>query len=149
MNLLSIMESITSKAAVAASTARAFEELWELRDPLPGSLHALGSEVSDIELTLHQVGLALERRTGAPTLEGQEAHILHLLDQAGLRLEKLKTNVDTLIGFAKTSEKSVFRTHVWQKNQSRLQALQEDIKTVKCSLNIVLGASSSQDMRQI
>jgi hypothetical protein len=30
-----------------------------------------------------------------------------------------------------------------------LQALQEDIKTVKCNLNIMLGASNSQDMMRI
>lgn len=146
MNLLSIMESITSIATVAASTARAFEKLRELCNPLPGRLHALGNEISDIELILHQVALLVEQHTGRTPLEGQQAHILHLLDQAGPRLEEMRLIIDTLIGFAKTAETSIFRTHAWRENQPRLRALQEDIKTIKCSLNIMLGASDSRDM---
>ena len=57
--------------------------------------------------------------------------------------------VDTLIGFAKTAETSIFRVHIWRKTQPRLRALQDDIKTVKCSLNIMLGASTSRDMMRL
>ena len=143
MDPLSITTSIISIAAVAASTAQAFKELRELCKTLPGRLHALSNEVSDIELVLHQVALVIEKRTGNSTIEGQVAHIQHLLDQAGSKLEELKSIVDTLSGLAKTTKTSIFRAHAWRKNQPRLQALQEDIKTVKCSLNILLGASIS------
>ena len=77
------------------------------------------------------------------------AHIQHLLDQAGSKLEELKAIVDTLSGLAKTTKTSISRAHAWRKNQPRLQALREDIKTVKCSLNIMLGASNSRNMMRI
>ena len=109
----------------------------------------MGNEVSDIELILHQVALAVEQSTGVSTLEGQEVHILHLLDQARPRLEELNVILDTLLGFAKTAETSIFRIHVWRKNQPKLQALQEDIKIIKCSLNIILRASDSRDMMRL
>ena len=149
MDPLSITTSIISIAAVAASTAQAFKELRELCKTLPGRLHALSNEVSDIELVLHQVALVIEKRTGKSTIEGQEAHIQHLLDQAGSKLKELKVIVDALGGLAKTTKTSIFRAHAWRKNQPKLQALQEDIKTVKCSLNIMLGASNSRDMMRI
>ncbi|KAK4653581.1 hypothetical protein QC762_508160 [Podospora pseudocomata] len=43
----------------------------------------------------------------------------------------------------------VLKAGIWLKEQGRLQTLQEDIRTVKSSLNILLGASNSQDMVKI
>ena len=149
MDQLSIMKSITSVAAIAALTARAFKELRELCNTLPGGLHALSNEVSDIELVLHQVALIVEKRIGASTLEGQEVHIHHLLDQAGSKLEDLRIIVDILRALAKTSKTSIFRAQAWRKIQPKIQALQEDFRTVKCRLNAMLGASNSRDMIRI
>ncbi|CAI7587887.1 unnamed protein product [Penicillium glandicola] len=44
---------------------------------------------------------------------------------------------------------SIFRAHAWRKEQGRLQVLQDDIRTVKANLNVMLGASNSQDMTKI
>lgn len=149
MDPLSIVTGIIGIGAVAASTGRAFKELRGLCKTLPGRLHALSNEVSDIELVLYQVASVIEKRTGDSTLEEQEANIQHLLEQAGSKLGELRTIVETLTDIVKTTRIPIFRTHAWRKNQPRLQALQEDIKTVKCSLNIMLGASNSQDMKRI
>lgn len=122
---------------------------YKVPDGLPGRLHALSNEVSDIELVLCQVASVLERRNGYSALKDQETYIQHLLNQAGSRLTELRQIVETLTSIARTTKIPIFRAHARRKHQPRLQALQEDIKTVKCSLNIMLGASNSQDMMRI
>lgn len=149
MDPLSITASIVTIVAAAASTGRAFEELRQLCKTLPGRLHALSNEVSDIELVLHQVASVVRKRKGDPALKEQEEHIQHLLDQAGSKLGELRTIVEDFTHIAKSTKIPFFQAYAWRKNQPRLQALQEDIKTVKCSLNIMLGASNSQDMMRI
>ena len=149
MDPLSITTAIVGIGAVAASTGRAFKDLRELCKTLPGRLHALSNEVSDIELVLYQVASLIEKRAGDPALSDQEAYIQHLLAQAGSKLSELKSIVETLTTIIKTSKVPIFRANAWRKNQPRLQALQEDIKTVKCSLNVILGASNSQNMMRI
>ena len=147
MDPLSITASVIGIIATAASTGRAFEELRRLCKTLPGRLHALSNEVSDIELVLRQVASVVEKRTGDPAVKEQEQSIRHLLNQAGSKLHELSTIVETFTNLAKTTK--VFQAYAWRKNQPRLQMLQEDIKTIKCSLNIILGASNSQDMVRI
>ena len=149
MDPLSITASVLAILSAATSTARAFEDLRRLCKTLPGRLHALSNEVSDIELVLHQVASVLEQRNGDPALNEQEQHIRHLLDRAGSKLRELRTIVETFTHFASTTKTNFFQAYAWRKNQPRLQVLQEDIKTVKCSLNIMLGASNSQDMMRI
>ena len=149
MDPLSITASVIGIVAAAASTGRAFEELRRLCKTLPGRLHALSNEVSDIELVLRQVASVVEKRTGDPAVKEQEQSIRHLLGQAGSKLHELRTIVETFTNLAKTTKIPFFQAYAWRKNQPRLQMLQEDIKTIKCSLNIILGASNSQDMVRI
>jgi ankyrin repeat protein len=149
MDPLSITAAIVGIGAVATSTSRAFKELRDLCKTLPGRLHALSNEVSDIQLVIHRLASLIEERASDRALKDQETSLQHLLNQAGSKLSELKTIVETLTAVIKTAKIPVFRAHAWRKNQPRLQALQEDIKTIKCSLNIMLGASNSQDMMRI
>lgn len=149
MDPLSITAGIVGILAAAASTGRAFEELRQLCKTLPGKLHALSNEVSDLELVLHQVASVIKKRTGDPALKEQGEHVQLLLKQAYAKLAELRIIVETFTHIAKTAKAPVFQAFAWRKHQSRLQALQEDIKTIKRSLNIMLGASNSQDMMRI
>ena len=149
MDPLSISTAILGIAAIAASTARSFEALRALCKTLPGRLHALSNEVSDIELVLNQVASVVEERAADPTFRHKEAHLQTLLDQAGSKLGELRTIIETLTEICKTTRIPIFRVHAWRKNQPRLQTLQEDIRTVKYNLNIMLGASNSLDMMRI
>ncbi|KAI4157520.1 MAG: hypothetical protein LQ342_008229 [Letrouitia transgressa] len=149
MDPLSITAAVVGIGTAAASTANAFKDLRRLCNALPGRLHALSNEVSDIELVLQQVTSVAERRSNDAVLREQESHIRHLLDQAGSKLAELRTIVETLTAIVKASKVPVFRAHAWRKNQPRLQALQEDIKNVKCNLNIMLGTFNSLDMMKI
>lgn len=109
----------------------------------------LSNEVADIELVLHQVASVFQERTSDPFLKGQQAHIPQLLGQAQPKLQELRSIVLALINICTQAKIPLIRVHAWRKNQPRLQALQEDIKTIKCNLNIMLGASNSQDMMRI
>lgn len=90
-----------------------------------------------------------ENRQGGPALRDQDAHIRDLLDRVESKLGELKAIVQSLTTNIKTTKVPIFKAHAWRKNQPRLQVIQEGIKNVKCSLNIMLGASNSQDMMRI
>jgi len=72
MNPLSITASVITVASLAASTGRAFSDLRALCKTLPGRLHALSNEVTDIELILYQVASVLEKRASDPVLQDQQ-----------------------------------------------------------------------------
>jgi len=96
MNPLSITASVITVASLAASTGRAFSDLRALCKTLPGRLHALSNEVTDIELILYQVASVLEKRASDPVLQDQQADIPQLLKQAQAKLDQLRAIVRRL-----------------------------------------------------
>ena len=149
MDPLSITGAILAIASLAASANRAFGELRTLCKTLPGRLHALNNEVSDIELVLHEVESALHDETGDTGIFDHTRSIHHLLDQTRSKLCQVTAIVNSLVSTCKSSKIPLSHAHAWRKHQPRLQALQEDIKNVKCNLNIMLGASHSRDMTKV
>jgi hypothetical protein len=141
MDPLSVTASIVAIATLAGQTCSAFAELRALCRSLPGRLHAVSNEVADLELVLLQVASAVEDRACLP--ESNLSAIPHLLRQATAKLVELKGIVGKLAAACRESKIPILGVHAWRKEQGRLQALQEDIRTVKCSLNIMLGASNS------
>jgi DNA-directed RNA polymerase subunit L len=149
MDSLSITASAIAVATLAAQTCSAFAQLRTLCKTLPGRLHALNNEVTDIEVVCYQVAAVLDERACLKivTLTGNEDphdHIRRQLKQASDKLNELKRIIDriTLVSTEHTKA-AIFAVHAWKKAQTRLEALQDDIKTVKCTLNILLGASHS------
>lgn len=142
MDPLSIAASAITVAALAASTCQAFVELRTLCKSLPGRLHALSNEVTDINVVLIQVASVFNERA-CSIADNQQQTILHLLEQAEAKLGKLQKIVQELANTCDRAKLSVLQAHAWRKEQPKLRVLQEDIKTVKCSLNIALGASNS------
>jgi hypothetical protein len=146
MDPLSIITGALAVAQLAAATCDAFSTLRSICKTLPGRLHALNNEVVDIELVLNQVAKVVEDRASSPISEAGQANIPQLLKRADAKLNELKVFIERLI---KTSDRTnaklppLFGAFAFQKQQGRLAELQEDIKTVKCSLNIMLGASNS------
>ncbi|KGO77701.1 hypothetical protein PITC_010650 [Penicillium italicum] len=147
MDPLSVSASAIAIATLAAQTCTALSDLRSLCQSLPGRLHAVNNEVADLDLVLFQVSLLLEDRASLP--ESKVSVIPHLLGQADKQLGEIKELVCQLTVACRTSRIPIFRAHAWQKEQSRLQSLQENIRTVKANLNIILGASNSQDMTKI
>ena len=143
MDPLSLAASVITVAGLAAKTARVFNDLRVSCKTLPGRLHALSNEVSDLELVLRQVASVVERRDSDPILRDDQFHIPQLMKQARSKLEELRAIVQRLCDICAETKIPLLNVHAWRKDQPKLQVLQEDIKTVKCSLNILLGASNS------
>lgn len=146
MDPLSIVAGAIAVATLAAQTANAFAALSAMCNALPGRIHALKNEVADIELVLNQVAKVFKERAASPIAETDHANIPQLLKQARNKLTKLKSIVEHLtkvINKANMKFTPFVGAYAFKKEQARLASLQEDIRTVKCSLNIMLGASNS------
>ena len=143
MDPLSIVASVTAVASLATETARVFRDLRVTCSTLPGRLHALSNEVSDLELVLRQVASLIERRATDPILRDRQWHIPQLMKQARSKLEELRAIIQRLCKICTETRMPLLNVHAWRKDQPKLQELQEDIKTVKYRLNIMLGASNS------
>lgn len=141
MDPLSIAAGAIAVATLAAQTCSAFADLRSLCRSLPGRLHALNNEVADLELVLYQLASLIEERECLP--ESKQSTIPHLLRQARTKLIELKSVVGRLATTFRNAKIPIIGANAWRKEQTKLQELQEGIRTVKCSLNIMLGASNS------
>ncbi len=138
----SIAASAITVAALAASTCQAFAELRAVCKILPGRLHALSNEVTDINVVLVHVDTVFKERARSVDNQPQQT-ITHLLVRAEDRLDQLNQIVRTLITTCDRAKLAILQAHAWQKEQPKLRAIQEDIRTVRSSLNVALGASKS------
>jgi hypothetical protein len=140
MDPISVTASVIAIATVAAQVSTAFAELRKDCSELPGRLHALSNEVADIEFVLHQVAAVLQERNFLS--DSDKESIPTLLVQADAKLKDLKDIIGRLSGNC-TARKILLRASAWRKWQPKLQDLQVDIRAIKCSLNVLLGASNS------
>ncbi|KAI0427180.1 ankyrin repeat-containing domain protein [Xylaria sp. FL1042] len=147
MDPLSLAASIIAIVTLAKEVTAAISGLRSACKSLPGRLHAVHNEVADFELVLFQLAELVEKRACLP--DSEQSAIPHLLKQARSKLHEIHAIVRTLTSAYLASRSPLVGANVWRKEQGKLQALQEDIRTVKCSLNIMLGASNSQDMLRI
>lgn len=141
MEPISLAASVIAVATLAAQVCASISELRSLCKRLPGRLHAVNNEVADLELVLSQVALLIEERAILP--DSQNSAIPHLLRQARTKLEEVRVIINDLTNTYVRSKVSLLGVKAWQKEQGRLQTLQDDIRTVKSTLNIMLGASNS------
>ncbi|KAK4664848.1 uncharacterized protein QC763_508160 [Podospora pseudopauciseta] len=149
MDPLSLAASIITVASLAASTCSAISELRSLCKCLPGRIHAIGNEVADLEVVLSQVATLVKERSNLLGSQQTINSIPHLLIEARLKLNQLASIVERFTAASSEYKIPVLKAGIWLKEQGRLQTLQEDIPTVKSSLNILLGASNLQDMVKI
>ncbi|KAI0143093.1 ankyrin repeat-containing protein [Xylariaceae sp. FL1272] len=120
--------------------------LW--RRPIsPGRLHAVHNEVADLELVLFQLAELIKERSCLP--DSGESTIPHLLKQARSKLNEIHAIVQRLTAAYLASRSPLVGAATWRKEQGNLLVLQEDLRTIKSTLNIMLGASNSQDMFRI
>lgn len=145
MDPLSVTASVIAVATLAAQIGSALSELRTLCKQLPGRLHALSNEVSDIEVVLYQVARVVEERSHSsiPISHADKTTIPHILRKAEVKLNELKEVIDRITKLPTKNAAIVFKVRLWRKEQSRIQILQEDIKEIKSSLNVILGASNS------
>ena len=142
MDPLSIAASAITVAALAASTCRTFSELRFLCRSLPGRLHALNNEVADTEVVLDQLATLSSKRTSLIE-EAEQQVTMELLSQARVALSQLQDILKAFTGLCARSKFVLIQARAWRKEQPKLEKLQDDIKRVKCTLGIMLGASNS------
>jgi hypothetical protein len=142
MDPLSITASVIAVATIATQIGSAFRKLRSLCIELPGRLHALSNEVADLEIVLRQLAAVIEERSCLPRTAPVHDTIPQLLKQATTKLTQIRAIVE---GLAETcSHRTIIvRAKAWRKHHGKLQALQDDVRTIKCSLNLTLGASNS------
>ena len=142
MDPLSIAASAVTVAALAASTCRTISELCSFCKSLPDRFDALNNEVADTEIVLAQLATVFSKRTSLVE-EAEQQVILELLSQASVALSQLQDILKRFTGLRDRSKSVLIQAHAWRKEQSNLERLQAELKRVKCTLGIMLGASNS------
>ncbi|KAJ5937294.1 hypothetical protein N7454_004949 [Penicillium verhagenii] len=144
---LSLVASIIAVATVAAQISEAISNLRGL-GKLPDQLYALKNEVTDLGIVLRQIGDSIEQSDAIQgTDSGSLREVLQRAKEKLAELAKVLGSIaDACIG-GKT--KIVNRAVVWWKEKGHLQALQDDICTVKATLNLMLGASHSHGLNHV
>lgn len=141
MDPLSLSASTVGIVSFASQACRSIAVLRSLCKSLPGRLHALSNEVADFELVLLQLASLVEGRESLP--ESKYSAVPHLLKQARAKLSEVETIVKALTRAYQKSRLPLSLMNTWRADQARLKELQDDIRTVKSSLNIMLGATNS------
>lgn len=141
MDLLTITVSVVAVATLADQTSAALYRLRETCKALPGRLLAVLNEITDLEAVLREVAHVTSERSRH--LWDPSAYITHLLSRAFVKLTELKELVDKLETTCARAKIPLAKACAWQKAQSKLLYLQEDINTIKSSLNVLIGASNS------
>lgn len=139
MDPVSLTASVIAIVSFSSQICSAISSLRSLCKTLPGRLHAVNNEVADLELVLSQVATLVEGRASLP--ESRYSAVPHLLKQARSKLSEVDDIVKRLTEIFVKSKTPLSRMNAWRKEQDRLQRLQDDIHTVKSSLNIMLGAT--------
>ncbi|KAF2106429.1 hypothetical protein BDV96DRAFT_590919 [Lophiotrema nucula] len=147
MDPLSITASVITVATLACQVCTRFGELRSLCRGLPGRLAAVNNEVADLEIVLYEIASLLEKRAALP--DSKQSPLPHLLKQASTKLHELDVVVARLRASCRDGRHPLLAANMSRKEQGPLMSLQEDIRSIKCNLNILLGASNSQDMTQL
>lgn len=143
MDPLSLTASIIAVATLAAQCAKALSALREASKTLPGRLHALNNEVTDLQAVLADVTTLLDERENCRITSKEQNSIPHIAAQLSIKLTELKSIVESLTVSCSRSRIPLVRARAWTKVQGKLLSLQEDIKSAKSRLNVLLGASNS------
>lgn len=144
MDPLSVTASVLAIVTAAEKVSKVISALRQDWVSFPGRLHALHNEVDDLESILRQVARCLEARKTRLALQSAEGGLLSTLWRGKEKLDELQDVLDRLLPSSAAGKRDTLsRVIVWRKEQSRVSALQEDIKGVKANLNVLLGASNS------
>lgn len=143
MDPLSFTASVIAVATLTAQVKQAFVKLRDVCQNLPGRLHALNNEVSDLTAVLNDVEALAADPASLRVAHHQQTSIPKVLDRLRIKLTELKSILEALTLACSRSKIRLLQARQWSKVQGRLQGLQEELRTHKSHLNVALGASSS------
>lgn len=139
---LGIAASVVSLAALAAKVSSAISKIRDVQ-ALPARLYAMNNEVTDIQVVLRYTSKVLTERKHSP--DDGLAKLPAMLERAEVALVRTMESVDRISKHCVHGKMFMVRAASWWKEKAQLQALQEDLHTIKSSLNLLLGASISYD----
>ncbi|KAF4556922.1 Ankyrin repeat-containing protein 36 [Elsinoe fawcettii] len=146
MDPLSVAASVVAVATLAAQVSHAFHKLREDCVELPGRFYALANEVTDLELVLNELVEVVGERQFLDT--NDFSSIERLLETATQRLQEMQ-NILVKLKEIQTRKNVLARASTWRKLQPRFTSLQNEVRDVKGSLNVLLGSSNSRDMLKV
>lgn len=138
---LSVAASVLALATAAAQISKAISRLRHFGE-VPGRVYALKNEVSDLEAVLRQIRHALEQKSLAPDNEQESLEQILLRTKSHLTdLAKALERVASACAGGKV--KIISKSAIWWKEKKLFQGFHEDLRTVKATLNLILGAANS------
>lgn len=145
MDPLSITVSVLSLAVAAHTTCEALGKLRSIFKTLPGRLHALNNEVADLEIVLNELATLIKERQAVPVLENPKGHdqipaIVNHTQNLLSDLRRIVEQISVAGGCSKIAP--VQKIRAWQRHITQLNLLQDEIRTAKSSLNLIIGTSS-------
>lgn len=143
MDPLSLTASVAAVATIATQICTIIADIRHDCAALPGRIHALNNEVEDLRVVLFQVSSIIRERESHGVESHTETKIQGLLMQGRSRLLDLKEMLTRIRLSGSRKRELVFRTLLWRKQQEAIGLVQHDIKSLKSSLNVLLGASNS------
>lgn len=149
MDPLSLTASVAAVATIATQICAIIAEIRHDCAALPGRIHALNNEVEDLRVVLFQVSSIIKEREMCGVKSQAETNIQNLLVQGRSRLLDLKELLMRIRLSGSRKRELIFKTISWRKQQEAIGLIQHDIKSLKSSLNVLLGASNSWDMMRI
>jgi len=138
---LSVAASVITLATAAAQISKAISRLRHFGE-VPGRVYALKNEVSDFEVVLRQVGYALEEKSLASGNEG--GSVEQILARTKSHLADLAKALERVANACAGGKvKIISKTAIWWKEKTLFQGFHEDIRSVKATLNLMLGTANS------
>lgn len=143
MDPLSVSASMIAVITLTEQCAKAFSRLRNLCKTLPGRLHALNDEVTDVNAVLADIAALLEERGGHSIPHDEQRSLAPVVTQLTENLTELRSIVDAVTVSCSQTRIPIVQARAWSKVQEKLSNLQEDIKNAKSRLNVLLSASNS------
>ena len=135
-------EKIFAVATLAAQTCSCFSELRNVCPILPGRLHALNNEVTDLAVVLDEVAILPAPPDYSRDTSDQQAGLPFVLANLTVKLTDVKSMIETLTSACSRTPASLLHARAWPKVQGRLKSLQTEIRTYKSQLHAFLSASN-------
>ena len=137
---IGIAASVVTLASLAIKLSSTFSQLRVVQE-LPGRLYALNNEVTDFQVVLRFISRVLAERTTLP--DDGLAQFPKLLERAETVLVNIGDSIERVSKHCVQRKTFMKRAAAWWKEEPRLRSLQEDLYSVKASLNVLLGISTS------
>jgi ankyrin repeat protein len=147
MDPLSVIASVIALTTAAAQISTAISRLRHFGE-VPGRIYALKNEVNDLKVVLDQIGLALKQKSLAP--DNAQGSLEQVLARTKGHLADLTKALERVANACTGSKiKAISKSTIWLKEKALFQTFRDDIGSVKATLNLMLGATNSQQLQHI